>query len=253
MMGTPTAGRLRVLPFPQDRTVRENGALPHLEAGDVAEIDRIWAVQSARSDKNLFNGSVFDVTRVGEDAIEGCFSEYKLLVARRHSKDLRRRIPFLSLGVSGFLECADGIVIGRRSLDTGQDCGSWELVPSGGVDDTCRDGWGGLDLAAMIAGELEEEAGVAAAQVERMTPMFLLADSENDVLEAVFRIETRLTADEILAAHVGKASAEYSELRVIARRDMATEIAALDGPLVLVSQKILGREGLIALSDVDGL
>ncbi len=237
---------LRVRSLPDGIVFRETGEQLFPSPNDVVEIEDIWIQQSKRHGGSLWNGRIFNVTNMTPKGIEGCFVEYKLMVARRVSPRLRRRLKFLGLGVSGYFSCADGIVFGLRNPNnTSYERGMWELVPSGSIDDNCQSTNGFLDVEAVLGQELEEEVGISILRAERILPLFLIEDPLNDLLEIVYRIECTLSANEVLSAHATIQSREYTELKVIPHRDISSGVLTLSAPLIPVSCSILRHQGLL--------
>ncbi len=112
------------------------------------------------------------------------------------------------LGVTGLLLCPQGLVLGRRSATLAITAGLWEAAPAGGLDRP--------DPAAVVLCELQEELGLAPDRIETMIACGLVEDLDSGIADIIFKLTTKASADEILAARCLNGAAEYDELVVVA-------------------------------------
>lgn len=159
-----------------------------ISAQDEHRADEIWNaglkenpslvhsdVTSYRSHKMLPSG----------DCVIACgASQYKYVFAKLRD----RRLTFVTpIGVSGVVIDKNGrVLLGRRSKDVSEYGGHYEFVPSGGI--TTPNMAGELYLEE-IKGELTEETGIGAENIQSMTPFCLVYDR----IHGVFDIGVKLT------------------------------------------------------------
>jgi hypothetical protein len=165
-------------------------------------------------------------------------SRYRLFVAQRRGVALGLR----PLGVTAItllhVPGSDGaplLVLGRRSARVTQYPGCWELVPSGGVARERVAPGGAVDVAGQLREELEEELGVAPARVLAMTPLGIVEDLADRVVDVAFRLDVE-GEPAALEAHVA-AHAEYDALAFAPLADVLSDrfdLRALAGEAGLV-------------------
>src|SRR3990167_3983338 len=142
-------------------TVKVVEAQPALSASLENEIEHLWIAEQNRRGKAIFNGSIMSATNVSCSGIEGCIVEYRYLIAQKANPDLFDTLRVRPVAVSGLLECADGLVFGRRANAMTQDAGLWELVPSGGIDANHLTLPARVDFSSQLLQELHEELGLS--------------------------------------------------------------------------------------------
>jgi ADP-ribose pyrophosphatase YjhB (NUDIX family) len=115
------------------------------------------------------------------------------------------------LGVKGIARRGDEVLLGRRSQRVAFYPGLWEFAPGGGLEP-------GIDPAAQVGKELEEETGIAA----RSAPIAiaLLYDPVAFTWEIVHRLELPGGATPELGW-------EYDEFRFVARDALPEPLAAV--------------------------
>lgn len=179
------------------------------------EIEALWQAEGKGRAGKLFNGAIVSAVQVGDDCIHACSVEYRRYIAQRARPDLFDALQVRPVAVSGLLECADGLVFGRRARAVTQDAGQWELVPSGGLDASRSTASGEVNLHAQLLLELQEETGLASASVVPAVPFCLIEDPTSHVLDIGIALKTPMTAAEILAIHGKTPKQEYDMLRVV--------------------------------------
>lgn len=187
---------------------------PSLSQALERETGELWGEAQAERIRPMHNGPLFTVTSFSPDRIEGFFTEYRMFIAQRRRPALFNVLKVRPLGVSGLLICPDGIVFGRRGPEATQDAGRWELVPSGGIDDTARKG-DRIDAVGQLLKEQEEETGLTVAEIGGITPLCLLEDRESHVLDIAMLLETDRSGPEILARHNALKNREYTALKIV--------------------------------------
>lgn len=178
-----------------------------------AEIDALWAAAIIER-PHLFDGPGLSVVSVDGGCLRVVRTSYRYVMAARRSPRLRQLLQMRTLAVSGVLTCPQGVVLGRRGPEVTQGPGSWELVPSGGVE-PCRDG-SAPDLRNQILKELGEEVGLGPDQVRVGKPLGMVEDTDSGVIDVVTPLSTDLPVARILEAHQTRGSSEYAELAIMA-------------------------------------
>lgn len=200
---------------------------PHLEIWAVSavpaiapalehRIEEIWKRQTSLRAGNLFNGRIFSISAIANRRIEGCFVEYKWFVAQRHDPSVRAALDICPLAITGLLLCSDGVVVGRRGSNVEQAAGEWELVPSGGVDETTLTPEGRVEIVDQVRIELLEELGI---QPERIcgapAPFAIVFDTEAAVRDVGIRLQTDMRGAEVVDAFNHVAAPEHTALEVL--------------------------------------
>jgi len=125
---------LKVTQFSASAIVQVNATPLTLSNVIEAEVERLWQAEQARRGKALFNGKILSAVEITPNGILGQIVEYRHLIAQRAQPELFGALNVRPVAVSGLLDCANGIVFGRRAGSMTQDAGLWELAPSGGLD-----------------------------------------------------------------------------------------------------------------------
>jgi len=185
--------------------------LPRLEAH--------WQAAQEKAGGRLFDGLVFTLTATTPPRLEGAFIRYKALLAQTREPSLYPHLGIHALSVCGALECADGIVFGRRSEHATYQPGMWQLPPAGSVDTSARRN-ARIDPVAQILSELEEEVGLKAGDVTAAEPFCLVVHPDTRYHDIGIRLRTPLSGAEVQARQQGAIHREYSELRIVAKRDL---------------------------------
>jgi hypothetical protein len=225
-------------------TLKVNGKLPKLSNDLENEIEHLWISEQHRQDSALFNGRILSASIVSCNGIEGCIAEYRHLIAQTACPELFDYLRVRPVAVSGLLECADGIVFGRRAVSMTQDAGLWELVPSGGIDankinDDPEYLTVEIDIVSQLLTELHEETGIKSDSISGIYPFCLVDDTDSHVLDIGLVIKSSLSSDEILRAHRKNATKEYDRLRFIPRAEICKFIQEEASRLVGVSTVLI--------------
>jgi hypothetical protein len=205
-----------------------------------SEVENLWLAEQRRRGTSIFNGSIFSAVEIVPLRISGRAVEYRHWVAQKARPELFDVLDVRPVAVSGLLECAEGIVFGRRGAAVTQDAGSWELVPSGGLDARNRVP-GEVDYCGHCMTELREEIGIDSNAVVSVKPFCLVEDLDSHVLDIGVAMESPLDADTVLRIHRAAVSKEYDELRVVPRAALAEFGRSEAAQLVRVSAALLGR------------
>lgn len=212
-----------------------SGSAPALPKALEARIEEIWTAEQTRRQGALTNGLIYCIEDFDADRIHGHFEEYRRIIGQIRDADVCRTLDLWSLGVSGILQCRDGLVFGVRSAGNTYDQGLWELVPSGGVDDECLDQRGNADPKAQLLAELAEEIGLSAADVRVGEPFLLIKNAADHYFDFGLELITDLDGPAVLAAHADLDNDEYTELRIVPMDEVADFVRAHLDRMVAVS------------------
>ena len=238
-----TAGQehmLNVCDFLPTSTVISVAAKVKLPDSIEHEVEALWQMEQTRRGAAVFNSSLLSAVESSSQQIVGRVVEYRLLVAQRARPELYDVLQVRPVAVSGLLECADGIVFGRRAATVTQDAGLWELVPSGGLD-ASKFVPGEVDYRDQILLELHEEVGVGLESLSSARPFCLIEGIESHVLDIGIAMMSPLAGDALVRMHHVAGSLEYEELRVVARAELAEFMRREAANLVEVSAALISR------------
>jgi hypothetical protein len=238
-----------VHPIRPDLEVRITRAMPPLAAALEARIDMLWATASARvaagGAGKLFNGRVFSIDTISPERITGHLTEYRRLVAQVEDHTLFGELGIRSLAACGVLTCSAGVVIGRRPEAAIYQPGMWQLCPAGSVDGGAARPDGTMDYRGQLQTELQEELGIAPADLGEITPLCLVEHAGSHVSDIGMAVHTTLSPDEIFAAHRTSGNGEYDPLRIISIQDLSGFIRWAGNTLVPPAPVFLARAGLL--------
>ncbi len=192
-----------------------------------AQVAALWA-QEVRQRPHLFNGTVFSVDTTAPGCVEGHWTEYRRVLAQMRAPGLFATLGIRALAVNGLLECADGIVLGRRDPTSVYQPGRWHGPPAGSVEQrTGPGGGGGVDLAAQVLDECREELGIPAADVVASPPVLAIGHPGSHVVDIGMLLRTALDFTRIEAAWNGNGNREYDRLRLLTRGSARDDAALL--------------------------
>jgi len=145
-------------------------------------VEEYWN-ELLRNEPAVFNGGISLIGKVEAHpadslAIEYLVSDYK---SYRFLKD-RRRLPVVSLAVSGIVICGGDVLIGKRAGDVGQYPGYLEFPPSGNLEPACSP-------EEQVLRELREETKIAPEGVEELRLTGWGVDANCGSLDLIYRIE----------------------------------------------------------------
>ena len=197
----------------------------------------LWTAERAER-QELFNGRVFCADRVTPDRIVGHWTEYRRVLAQMRHPELFDRLRIRALAVNGLIECADGLVLGRRQAGAVYLPGFWQAPPAGNVE--ARNGSATIDLTGQLLAELDEELGLQPAEVEDVRAVAAIEHASTHVVDVGCLLRTTLSFADIEARRLAVGNGEYDALRVVAPGDVAWTLSGHE-PMLLPSARILMR------------
>jgi hypothetical protein len=212
--------QLEIPETPPSITEEQGAATP--SAAALKQVDEIWGSEQQRRDGRLYDGKIFSVIRRDGAEIAGRFVSYRWWIAQHANPELFDELAVRPLAVSGLLWLPGGMVFGRRAEHTTEQPGMWELVPSGGIDESARDDSGKIVADIGLAAELEEELNVPRSAIREMRPMVIIDDPVSRVCDIAFNIELTLDEPDLLRLFTERKSDEYTELRLVPTADLGS-------------------------------
>lgn len=209
--------------------------MPPLDPATDAVVTHHWTRAVART--NLFNGRVFCADTITPTLILGHWTEYRRVIAQMAEPALFATLQVRSLAVCGLLDSPDGAVIGRREPASAYQPGLWQFAPAGSVDQGAAKP-GGVSWRHALLTELQEELGIPPDAVAVMDPVCLV-QHPTGVLDMGVRLQTRLTAAEIIDLHHTRGNGEYDRLLVCPTARLIADVQAKGGTLVPASRLFL--------------
>jgi len=206
-------------------------------------VEELWRDELERRAGRLFDGKIFSLTRREGIRLSGHFVSYRWWIAQYRQPELFAELGVQPLAVSGLLRVREGLVFGRRAEHTTEHPGLWELVPSGGIDETARRPGGKIAAQAQLLAELEEELCAPAESIRSVRPLALVGDRKTGVCDIAFEVALDLPFAALAASFAGHGSDEYSELRLVSSDELGTFVEQHSPGVVPSSIAILGIAG----------
>jgi hypothetical protein len=212
---------------------------PPQEIEDVVNL--IWENAIAKHSFLLTNSKVLHFIERVNNSIIVQVCEYKYFFAQTKQPTLFASLNITILAVSGITICRNGIVVGKRSTNLLQDPGYWELTPSGSisapdlslnlVSDYARD---------QVIVELEEELGIKSREIESISLVGSIMDTDANVFDLLFVITTTITRRELYSRFTHTANDEYTEIHVVPSWFISTFLWYKGNRVVTSSRELLG-------------
>lgn len=228
-------------------TVTDSGAVLDISASAQERIDAIWQSEKERRGDDLFNGRIFSLTDISRETLTGHYIDYSVSLAQYIDPSLYEDLAVRALAVSGFVTCEQGIIFGLRNENLTQDAGMWELVASGGVDETVRLEDGTVDFKEQFISELCEEINIPADSIEEVSPFLLLEDSETHVCDIVLEARLSIGADSIFPLFNECGRDEYVSIDIIPEQNVKSFVQLMKGPITPATLQILDHKGYVKL------
>lgn len=219
---------------------------PHLDA----TVETLWRTAARRvaagGAGRLFNGLVFSIDTIVPDRITGHMTEFRRIVAQMENPGLFAQLGLRALAVCGVLQCADGVVVGRRPFAAVFQPGMWQLPPAGSVDSHALRPDGSIDLRGQLLTELREEIGLRPEDVGTPQPLCAVEHPGSHIFDLGMALSTPLDAAAVLAAHRRFGNGEYDPLLVVPFKKLVDFVAATREQLVPPAIEFLNRVGLLS-------
>jgi hypothetical protein len=200
-------------------------------------VEEIWQAKLADNLLGLFDGPILAMLEHTPEAVTCYPTSYRYLVACRLDAAVAAALSLLTVGVTGILTCADGLVLGRRGATVATNGGNWELAPAGALRQEAP--------RAQLMEELSEELGIAGDRVGTAEAVGMTYDPDDRVYDLLFRLSVSMPEAEVRETYLMKGSAEYSELAVVPRDGIAAFVASHQDNLVPLMIPALIGAGLL--------
>jgi hypothetical protein len=223
--------------------------MPVLSPALDAHVEALWRVACARVAAGgagaLFNGRVFSADKFTPDAITGHLTEFRRIVAQMERPSLFDELGVRPLAVCGVVQCADGVMFGRRHAGAIYQADMWQLSPAGSVDVHAVGTDGIVALGRQLLAELREELGLMADDVDVPRPLCVVEHQGSHVCDLGMALRCRLDGDAIRRAHAERGNGEYPTLRIVAIADLPAFLVAVGETMVPPAPVFLARAGLL--------
>jgi 8-oxo-dGTP pyrophosphatase MutT (NUDIX family) len=209
-----------------------------VDAETARRTEEVWA-RKARENPRLFGGGVLSVESLdlARGIVRARADEYKRLVVRPEVET-----GVCQLSASAVLLAPDGrgresVLLGKRGAGTRMYPGLWQVCPAGGVEPPGdgRDELTHADLAAEVAREMREEAGIELGE-ERPRALWIVRDVGASSCDIVLRVGL----ERAVPAHPQRGALwEHDELRWVALAELGA--FAREHRLVSSTRAVLGQ------------
>lgn len=142
------------------------------------------------------------------------------------------------------VQCADGVVFGRRHINAVYQAGIWQLPPAGSVDGHAVDADGTVALNRQLLDELREELGLTANYVDPLR-LCIVEHPGSHVSDFGMALRCRLDGAAILAAHAERGNKEYQTVRILPREALARFVTDTGAFMVPPAPMFLRCAGLL--------
>lgn len=225
--------------------------MPLLGPALEAAVDRCWAQAQARCGGKLFNGRVFSADTLTPTQIGGHWTEFRRIVAQMEEPALYADLRVRPLAVGGLILGTDEtgapfVLLGRRPAQAVYQAGEWQLPPAGSIDPGAVADDGGIDAMFQFHAELEEELGIARADVTVLHPLCIVEHAGSHVLDFGILATTRLTPEQVMAAHAERGNGEYDPLIALPTHRLQAFLAENAGAVTRQAPVFLAQAGLVA-------
>ena len=165
-------------------------------------VEKVWSEAQAKN-PNLFDGMIKVLHSFSGQILSYKEVPYRYYYAQNQDASLKESLSLSALAVSGCIYKEGQVLVGARSSKVTQYPGTWELVPSGSLDDLHQD-W-----KEVLLQELREETNIEAGETT-VTPWMLLQDPAENVIDIVAKISFKEPS--VLEKTLQSPSGEYSKL-----------------------------------------
>ena len=172
------------------------------------KVDLIW--EEIKKKKNLYEGTFFNVHSITDTKIHGQFVPYRYFVAINEDKTLAQELNLLPMGISCITQWQDLILVGKRSVKVYSYPGLYEFVPSGSIDEGCKENTF-VDYKKQARIEFYEETTLDPSLIASITPFVVLQSKTELFCDLCLRIELIREYKPDFIDH----TQEYDELRWI--------------------------------------
>lgn len=228
-------------------TVIDTGEELNISPSAQEKVSSIWSREKENRGDDLFEGRIFNVTEITRETLTGFYIDYSVFLAQYCESGLFEDLAVRSLTVSGFVTCEQGVIVGLRNENLTQDAGLWELVASGGVDETVRLDDGTVDIHEQFLNELCEEINLPVESVSELSSLVLLEDSETHVCDIVLEARLSVGADILYPLFNECGCEEYVEIDIIPEPSIKSFVQLMNSSITPATLEILAHKGYVKL------
>ena len=228
-------------------TVVDSGGELNISSSVQEKITSNWELEKQKRDTDLFDGRIFNLTEITRETLTGFYIDYSVSLAQYCDPNLFDDLGVRPLAVSGFVSCEQGIVFGLRNENLTADAGMWELVASGGVDDSVRLDDGTVDFREQFLDELCEEINLPSDAIREIAPIIMLEESQTHVCDIV--IETNLFVGAYILFPLFNECGrdEYVSIDIVPEHGVKSFVQLMKGVTTPATLQILAHKGYVKL------
>ena len=164
-------------------------------------LEELWEKETQKN-SFLFDGEIYCFGHYADSTLFCTLSNYKYWYGQRKMTLADKGQCIKPLAVTGITSSRDRILLGRRSHQVTQDKGLYDLLPSGGLSKES-----GGDYKKQLCNEFVEELKSDTTCIDKISPLFLLEDLTDQVVDIVSNIKINGQLDQF-----DHSSDEYTEL-----------------------------------------
>ena len=187
-------------------------------------INTVWKNEQKNRKKKLFNSKVLSLKSILQSkkqvSINSNFVDYKYIIADRLDPIIGLNLK--QVGISGMILFShrkiNYTLFAKRSKNSTEYPGYYELVPSGNLDNLSKQSKGILEYKSKLLVELEEEAGITASNVKEIFEICIINDKNNNVYDICCLIKLKISKTD-LTRNIRK-SIEYSNPKIVRIKDV---------------------------------
>ena len=228
-------------------TVVDSGGELNISSSVQKKITSNWELEKQKRDTDLFDGRIFNLTEITRETLTGFYIDYSVSLAQYCDPNLFDDLGVRPLAVSGFVSCEQGIVFGLRNENLTADAGMWELVASGGVDDSVRLDDGTVDFREQFLDELCEEINLPSDAIREIAPMIMLEESQTHVCDIVIETNLSVGADILFPLFNECGRDEYVSIDIVPEHGVKNFVQLMKGVTTPATLQILAHKGYVKL------
>ena len=228
-------------------TIVDSGGELNISSSVQEKITSNWELEKQKRDTDLFDGRIFNLTEITRETLTGFYIDYSVSLAQYCDPNLFDDLGVRPLAVSGFVSCEQGIVFGLRNENLTADAGMWELVASGGVDDSVRLDDGTVDFREQFLDELCEEINLPSDAIREIAPIIMLEESQTHVCDIVIETNLFVGAYILFPLFNECGRGEYVSIDIVPEHGVKSFVQLMKGVTTPATLQILAHKGYVKL------